>query len=271
MALVIRNSRELIDPANLKLKILLVAFPGFGKTTFICKCPNVGVGLSETGHGKGSLSTATKGFDYVEINSYDDFEAFCSLSVFKDKETIGCDSLSDIAKTYIKAKALSIPRTKGESVKRTLGVPELDDYGTMGELTRKLTKKLIDQPKHIVVSAGIRIDRPDPENLQAETLIGPDFPGQMFLGSTAMFDIVLVGRTRNKLADPKDPKSRYTERYWMTEGSNGYLAKNRLSIGVGSFLPTELIYDLDKDFGTFNDILKRTQNAYEEFLKAGVK
>lgn len=266
MTLIVRNSKEYIDPANLKLKILLVAFPGFGKTTFVCDAPNVGVGVAETGHGKGILSTATKGFDLVEITSYEDFDAFCSGAVFKDKDTLGLDSLSFIAKTLIKDKALSIPRTKGESLKRNMGVPEIDDYGVMGELTRKLTKKLIDQPKHIVVTSGLRIDRPDPENLQAETLIGPDFPGQMFLGSTAMFDLVLLGRTRSVLANPKDPKSRFTERYWMTEGSGGYLAKNRLSKDVGSFLPPELVFDLRSGTGTFNDILTRAQEAYKSVV-----
>jgi hypothetical protein len=267
LALTVQNSTKLIDPNELRLKILLIAFPGFGKTTFIADCPNVGIGVSETGHGKGLISVASKGVDYVEINSFDDFAAFCSGAVFKDKETIGCDSLSDMAQTFIKDKAISIPRSKGSSLKRDMGVPELDDYGVMAELTRKYTKKLIDQPKHVVVSAGIRIDKPDPENLQAETLVGPNFPGQMFLGSTAMFDIVLVGRTRGMLRDPKDPKSRYTQRYFMTEGSGGYLAKNRLSVGsVGSFLPSELIFDNEQNTGTFADILSRAKEAYGKFL-----
>lgn len=271
MALVVANSRKLIDPSELRLKILLVAFPGFGKTTFIANCPNVGIGVSETGHGKGLISVAAKGIDYVEINSFDDFAAYCSGTVFKDKDTLGCDSLSDMAKSFIKDKALSIPRSKGESLKRNMGVPELDDYGVMAELTRKYTKKLIDQPKHIVVSAGLKIDRPDPDNLQTETLVGPDFPGQMFLGSTAMFDIVLVGRSRPMLRVAGDPKSRFTQRFWMTEGSGGYLAKNRLSTGnVGSFLPAELIFDNEANTGTFDDILQRAKSAYSKFLDGKV-
>ena len=268
MALVRKYSRELIDPANLKLKILIAAFPGFGKTTFIADCPNVGIGVSETGHGKGLLSVAYKNVEYVEINSYDDFEAYCGGAIFQDKDTLGLDSLSDMGRSFIKEKALKIPRAKGESQKRAMGVPELDDYGTIGELTRKLTKKFIDLPKHIVVSSALRIDKPDPEQLQAETLIGPDFAGQMFLGSTAMFDIVLIGRTRSVLRDPRDAKTRYTQRYWMTEASGGYLAKNRLCIdpNVGSFLPAEMIYDLHTGSGTFNDIYNRAKDAYVKYL-----
>lgn len=266
MPLEIKNSLALIDPKNLKLKILLVAMPGFGKTTFISKCPNPLVGVSETGHGKGLMSVATSGIDYVEINNYNDFDSFCSGVIGKDKETLALDSLSDMTRTFIKDKALSIPRSKGESQKRAIGIPELDDYGSIAELTRKLTKKMIDQPKHIVVSAGIKVQLPDPETLQGDTLIGPDFAGQMFLGSTAMFDIVLIGRTRSKLRDPKDAKSRYQERYWLTENANGFIAKNRLSTEVGSFLPTELLYDLDNNIGTFDDLLSRAKGAYEKFL-----
>jgi AAA domain len=268
MTLIVQNSRALISPENLKLKILLVGVPGSGKTSFVANAPNVGIGVSETGHGKGLLSVAASGVDYVEINSYEDFEAFCGGAVFHDKDTLGMDSLSDIAKTLIKDKALKIPRTKGESQKRLLGVPELDDFGTMAELTRKLTKKFIDQPKHIICTAGLRIDKPDPENLQAETLIGADFPGQLFLGCSAMFDIVLIARSRSVLQDVKDAKSRYQQRYWMTEGSGGYIAKNRLSVDpkIGSFLPPELIYDFEKDSGTFNDIYNRAKDAYVKYL-----
>src|SRR6266403_1045805 len=266
MALIVRNSRELVDPKNLLLKILLIAMPGFGKTTFLSGCPNIGVGVSETGHGKGLLSVATKEVDFCEVNNYQDFDSFCSGTVFKEKETLGLDSLSDMAATFIKDKALSFPRTKGDSPKRAAGVLELDDYGVVAELTRKLTKKLIDQPKHIVATSGLRIDKPDPDNGQGEMLIGPQFPGQMFLGSTAMFDLVLIGRTEQRLRDPKDGKTRYTARYWLTSGRGGFLAKNRLSTGVGSFLPEQLDYDLETGSGTFNDILSRAKAAYAKHL-----
>jgi hypothetical protein len=268
MALEIKNSLQLIDPANLKLKILLVSMPGFGKTTFLANAPDPMLGVCETGHGKGLLSVATKGVSYVEINNYNDFDLFCSGTVGKDKLTLGLDSLSEMARTFIKDKALTIPRTKGESLKRQMGVPEQDDYGTIGELTRKLTKKLIDQPKHIIATCTLRIKEKDPDTGVGETLIGPDLAGAMFLGSTAMFDIVLIGRTRSKLRDPKDAKTRYLERYWLTENANGFIAKNRLCTDpkMGSFLPPELLYDLETGSGSFDDILRRAKEAYELFL-----
>jgi len=265
MALTVANTRDLIDPKLLKLKILAVAMPGFGKTTFIADAPNPGIGVCETGHGSGLISVATRAVDYVKLENYADFDAFCSGTIFKDKDTYGLDSLSDMVKTFIKDKALSLPRQKGESQKRAMGVPELDDYGVMAELTRKLVRKLLDQPKHVIAACGLRIDKPDPENGQGEMLIGPDLSGQMFLGSGAMFDIVLIGRTRSLLRDPRDAKSRYTERYWLTQPGGGFLAKNRLSLFKGvSFLPTELIYDLETGSGTFSDILNKATKAYED-------
>ncbi len=144
----------------------------------------------------------------------------------------------------------------------------------MGELTRKLLRKLIDTDKHIVVTSGLRIDKPDPENGQGEMLIGPDLAGQMFLGSTAMFDLVLCTRTRPVLDNPRDAKSRRTEYYFITNSpGNGIIAKNRLGVKGGkSFLPQEVVINIDKDnpekeTGTFPWLLKTAQDAYAKFVQ----
>lgn len=277
MALEIRNTRDLLNPKDFRLKVLVFGLYGSGKTTFMSTFPNLGAGVCETGHGKGALSVATKNFDYVDLKSYSDFDSFCSGVIFKDKQSLGLDSLSEMVKTFIKDKAVAIPRAKGETQKRQLGVPELDDYGVMGELTRKLVRKLLDQPQHIVVTAGLRIDKPDADTGQGETLIGPDLSGQMFLGSTAMFDLCLCLRTRSILRDPKDAKSRYTQRYFLTENNGGgILAKNRLSISSGkSFLPSEVIFDPDSNQGTFdyfyNLAMSEYTKVYEKQREALVK
>lgn len=272
MALVIKNTADLITPKDLKLKVLVFGLYGVGKTTFMATAPNLGAGVCETGHGKGQMSSATKAYDYTELNSYADFDAYCSGTIFKDKDTLGLDSLSEMVKTFIKDKAVAIPRAKGETQKRALGVPELDDYGVMGELTRKLIRKLLDQPKHVVVTSGLRIDKPDMETGQGETLIGPDLSGQMFLGSTAMFDLCLCLRSRSVLRDPKDAKSRYTQRYFLTENNgSGILAKNRLSVTLGkSFLPTEVIFDPTTGEGTFDYFYNAAVKAYTDFLATKV-
>lgn len=271
MPLRLKNTRELVSPENLRLKILIYGFPGSGKTTFMASANAPGrkllAGSCETGHGRGLLSVASNGFDFCELNSYNDLDEFCTGQPAKGYDVIGLDSLSWANKTFIKDKALSMPRAKGESQKRALGCPEIDDYGTMGELSRKLVQKLIDQPQHIVVTAALRIDKPDADN-GGEQLVGPDLPGALFLGSTAMFDLVLCMRTRSVLRDPKDAKSRYTERYFLTENTGGILAKNRLSVSDKglSFLPTEVIVDLNKGTGTFGWILSEAQQAYSKFL-----
>jgi hypothetical protein len=272
MPLKLQNTRELVAPDKLRLKILIYGFPGSGKTTFLASANSpehkLLVGSSETGHGRGLLSVAYAGFDYTPLNSYNDFEEFCSTP-FPGYDVRGLDSLSWANKTFVKEKALSLPRAKGESQKRALGVPEIDDYGTMGELSRRLIQRLIDQPQHIVVTSTLRIDKPDADN-GGETLVGPDLPGQMFLGSTAMFDLVLCLRTRSVLRDPRDAKSRYTERYFLTESNGGILAKNRLSVSDKglSFLPPEVIINLEKGVGTFDWILNAAKKAYTEFLES---
>lgn len=270
MALKIQNTRDLVAPDKLRLKILLYGFPGAGKTKFLStanKTHKLLVGSCETGHGKGLLSAAAEGFDYTELNSYNDFEEFCTGVAARPYDVTGLDSLSWANKTFVKDKALSMPRAKGESQKRALGVPELDDYGTMAELSRKLIQKLIDQSQHLIVTSTLRIDKPDADN-GGEQLVGPDLPGQLFLGVTAMFDLVLCLRTRSVLRDPRDAKSRYTERFFVTENTGGILAKNRLSVSDKglSFLPSELIFDLDKNIGTFNYILNLAKENYSKFL-----
>ncbi len=220
------------------------------------------------------IGLAGEELDYVEINTFEDFDSFCSGSVYKEKSAYGLDSLSDIVKRHVKTKALSFPRTKGESLKRNAGVPEIDDYGVMAELTRKLLAKLIDTDKHIVVTSGLRIDKPDPDNGQGEMLIGPDLAGQMFLGSTAMFDLVLCARTRPVLDVPNVAKSRRTEYYYITNSpGNGIIAKNRLGVKGGkSFLPPEVVINIDKEHpeketGTFPWLLKTAEDAYAKFVE----
>lgn len=269
MALQLYNSRELIDPDKLRLKILIHGLHGTGKTSFMGSAPKLAVGVCETGHGRGIMSIASLGFSAVNLNNYNDFEEFCTGVVSKDYDTIGLDSLSDASKTFIKDKALSIPRAKGESAKRVLGVPELDDYGSMAEITRKNIRKLLNLDKHIIVTSGLRIDKPDPENGQGEMLQGPDLPGQMFLGSTAMFDLVLALRTRSVLRDPRDAKSRFIERYYLTDTVGGILAKNRLTVGEKalSFLPTEVIVNKETGHGMFPWLLNEAKTAYTTYLE----
>jgi len=225
-------------------------------------------GVCETGHGRGQLSSATAGYEVADLNNYNDFEEFCSGVGQAAAGVEGLDSLSDMTKTFIKDKALTFPRQKGESPKRAAGVPELDDYGVMGELTRKLLRKLLGHDKHLIVTSGLRIDKPDAENGQGELLIGPDLPGQMFIGSTAMFDLVLCLRSRSVLRDPKDAKSRYIQRYFITENNGQILAKNRLSVnekGI-SFLPSEILFDLNTGEGTFDWILNKAKAEYTKWL-----
>jgi hypothetical protein len=128
MAMDIKNSKQLLDPKNFKIKMLIYSLPGLGKTQFLGTAndiaPNaLGVGACEWGHGKGLLTIADKGIDYVEPENMRDLEAFCKGQIFKDKQVLGLDSLSAMAKTFVKDYALTIPRSRGDSPKRSLGIP----------------------------------------------------------------------------------------------------------------------------------------------------
>jgi len=76
------------------------------------------------------------------------------------------------------------------------------------------------------------------------------------------------------LRDKNDPKSRFTQYYYITANpGTGIIAKNRLGVEGGkSYLPTEIIFDPVKGEGTFSWLLEKAQEAYREFLvKQGVK
>ena len=263
MSLVIKNTKALLSPENFRLKILVYGLPGTGKTSFAASAPNPGFGACETGHGDGLLSIADKGLDYVELANYPDLKAFCQGQVFKDKATRVLDSLSDMARTHVKNYALSLPRRGEDSPKRKAGIPELDDYGVMGETTRQLLRDLIQQGSHVVVTATEKYQLPDPERGITEVTIGPDLPGSMFLASPAMFDVVLRLRTRSKLRDPRDAKSRYTERYFLTENDGrGTIAKCRSNYSNKPLLDSEEIFDPASGVGTFDYMLKKILAGY---------
>lgn len=264
MSLTPRNTRELVDPAKLKLKILLVAAPGTGKTKWLATVPNIGIAACETGHGKGLMTIAQSGLQFVEPDSYKELEAFCSGDVLKDCTALGLDSLTAMNRTFIRDNALSFPRKQGQSQKRASGVPEQDDYGVMGELTRRLLNKLINLDKHIIVTTLLKVPFIAKEPGEESAPGMPDLPGQLAMASAAMFDTVLIMRTRNSFTDPKNAKTRFTERYFITQQSPMWLAKTRLNANGAPILAEEEPFDSEKGTGlTFPNLLTRIQQAYQ--------
>lgn len=261
-----RNTRELTGRDDLKLAILIYALPGTGKTDWATDAPNPGVCACETGQGSGLLTAAQKGIDFVEPETFNDVNDFCSGKFFKDKESIVVDSWTEVVKRYVKQETLKIPRARGESDKRKMGIPELDDYMVMGEITRQLLYKLLTNfpDKHIIVTATEKYDKAGPDDPPGtESLIGPDLPGQMFLAAPAMFDFVLRMKTRPVLRDPKDAKSRYSQRYLITQPQSGVIAKCRANNLGRPLLDQEETVDKDTGQGSFNYILAKMVEGYK--------
>jgi hypothetical protein len=248
---------------------LVYALPGCGKTTWAGTLDPATTGIAacgETGNGAGLLSIAERGFDCVVPENLTDVESFCKGEIFKDKSALVLDSASALVRTIVKDAVLSIPRNSGNSPKRKAGVLELDDYGTLAEFTRKLLYVLINAnpTKHIIVTATEKYDRPnenDPPGTEA--LIGPDFAGQMFLGAAAMFDFVFRMRTRPVLEVPGDAKSRYVQRYLITQPIQGTIAKCRANADGKPLLDKEEIFDLGKGQGTIPALVEKILKGYQ--------
>ena len=267
MSLTIIKGKDLLDPSKLRLKMLVYALPGFGKTPFLgSACPNIGIAACETGHGRGTMSIAQLDPELVFPDNFTEMRAITqgikAGTIFGNKTAYGIDSLSYMANSFIKDEALKVPRTKGNSEKRAMGVPELDDYGTMGSLTRTLLHEILKLDKDILVTATLKIKEPSEDEPGGVTLIGPDLPGAMFAGSAAMFDIVMCGRTRTYLKDPRDAKSKVSERYWLTYGDGNYLVKCRCNNKGVPLLDREEPYDDTKGIGTFPLLKEKILQRY---------
>ncbi len=210
------------------------------------------------------LSVARLGIDYVQPNNIDDFKAVVSGRVFPSKDTIVLDSISAMTRTFVKDYALTFPRQRGDSPKRKSGVPELDDYGTIGEVTRSLLSQLLSLDKNIIVTA---IEKTEKDENGVVTGIGPDLPGQLFLGAPAMFDSVLYFKTRNKLRIPGNAASAYTEYYIITENDGFHVGKDRNNAGPGkSILQRQEIFDLASGKGSFSDLHAKILAAYNPIV-----
>lgn len=267
MSLIPQRIRALIDPAKFRFKVLLYSNGGLGKSEWLAGADepkgSLGVVACETGHLRGQLTNAGKDLDCVFPDNYSELEQIANGAVFKDKTAIALDSLSYMNKSFIKDAALAIPRKGIDSAKRAQGVPELDDYGTMAEMARRVLAKLLARDQHLIVTATEKTITPSPENGLTETTILPDLPGALAFTCTAMFDFVLRLKTRQKLKDPRDPKSRYVERFFICQpDGQGTIAKCRSNdIGV-PFLDREEIFDLQTGAGSFQFMLNKILTGY---------
>lgn len=246
---------------------MIYSLPGCGKTTWLGTLDpaTTGIAACETGNGNGLLPIADKGFECVEPTTLLELEKFCKGEVFPTKRALVVDSISAMVRTLIKDATLQLPRKTGDSPKRKAGILELDDYQVLAEFTRKILNLLIqaNPTKHIIVTALEKYDRPnenDPPGTEA--LIGPDLPGQMFLGSPALFDFVFRMRTRPKLKNPADPKTRYNERYIQTQQVQGVIAKSRAAVNGVSLLDPEEVFDLATGQGSVPYLIDKIAKGY---------
>lgn len=243
----------------MRWKVLVIGPPGAGKTTWISTAPNPGVAACETGFGSGILSIAQSSLDFCEPRSKQEFEQICTGQVFRDKSTIAIDSLTAMTRTFIKDYALGFARNRGNSEKRTAGVPELDDYQTMAAVTQNLLAKLLDLDKHIIVTVGQRAEKDGDGNIKS---LGPDLPGALYLGAPAMFDAVLFLKSRKILRNPADKKSEFVQRYFITENDGLHIAKCRSNANGRALLASEEIFDLQSGAGSFTSLLNKIQAGY---------
>lgn len=267
MSTTVRNTKEYLSADKYRLIALIYALTGTGKTKWLGTIPSedLGVAACELGVGNGLLTIADKNVDHIIVENLQDLEDFCKGKIFPKKKVLAVDSISAMAKTFIKDAALKLPRKGGDSAKRQLGIPELDDYGTIAEMVRRVVMMAVNcnPDKHIIFTATEKYDRPNENDAPGtEALIGPELAGQMFLGAPALFDVVLRLRTRPKLRIPQDAKSRYIERFFQTEQQSGVIAKCRPNKNDKALLDPEEIFDLSDGRGSFSYLVDKILRGY---------
>jgi len=266
LSILVKNTRQLVDPKQFRFVGLVYSLPGTGKTTWVGTCPpdDTGIAACDLGTGSGLLPITEKSFDYIEPESLSDLEKFAKGEVFPNKKILVLDNLSTMARTLIKDAALAIPTSSGAS--RKFGVPELRDYMVMAEMIRRVLIVLIqaNPTKHILVMAHEKYDRPNETDAPGtESLIGPELSGQLFTAAPSMFDFVLRLRTRSLLRNPADAKSRYSQRYFQTNQEQGVIAKCRATVNKKPLLDREEIFDLDSGAGSFPSLLDKIIKGYQ--------
>ena len=204
------------------------------------------------------LSVAHTSVDFVEPKTFPDFRSIClgTFAPFQSKESIGLDSLTAMTKSFIKDHVLSSFPSKNqkEALRRQAGVPTGFDYGDIADVTRTLLNQLLGQNKHVIVTALPKTEKDDNGTIVS---VGPDLPGALGTSAAAMFDSVLYLKVRRVVRDPKDPKSAYYERYFITNSDGVHIAKDRNSAGSKPFLAQEEIFDLQTGRGSFADLLAK--------------
>jgi hypothetical protein len=265
----VKNTRNLVDSTQLRWKVLIIGRPGVGKTSWLSTVPDIGVVACETGHGSGLLSVAHSGIEFVEPKNFIDFRSVCldTFAPFQKKHAVGLDSLTAMTKNFIKDHVLSSFPSKNprEAMRRTAGVMSGFDYGDLAEVTRNLLNYLLAQNKHVVVTC---LEKTEKDDNGIVTAIGPDLPGALGTSAAAMFDSVLYLKIRRMLRDPRDPKSAYFERYFITNGDGIHVSKDRNSVNSKPFLAQEEIFSPTEGRGTFADLFAKILAGHDAASQA---
>ena len=248
MPLIVKTTRGLIRP-GWKMKVLIYGVAGAGKTTWAGSAPAPLIGACETGEGHGLMPLANREARYVRLTTVEELDEFIQFAAKDpDSQTVVLDSVTAMCQTFVKDKALSLPRRGPESEKRKLGLPELDDYGSMGELIRSRVMRLLEIDKHVILTALRRHREGDPERGVPE-LIGPMLPGAAFEAVPGMVDHVFLLESRRKIVNGKSTFVRTL----ITAPRGIIVAKTRVKDG----LHPELEWTDDASPGSFQSIYQR--------------
>lgn len=234
----VQSTRNLIT-AETRFCLLVYAPAKRGKTTFAATLdsftkkyrnkPTLVIAM-ESAAGGGTMSIQDLEVDFVCPTSMQEFNKIIAALAGDTKYGgVVVDSATEYVNRFLKPYALAFPYTKGTaSATRLAGVPEQNDYQTMGEQMRIDFNKMIGLTTHpdLNVRKDLVVTALEKEKLTRDgkdlVAVQPDLPGAMSSVATSLFQTVGSIELRTSVeADPVNPKStrRVTRRTLVTDAT----------------------------------------------------
>ena len=226
MELEIKNTND-ISPT--KLNLLLIAPPGYGKTTAAKTLPGKTLVVDAE---SGLLPLRGAGVDYVsiegktELEKFKNFRSLLGLIAASDYDNIFLDSITEIA-SYFLAEAESVyPEAKNTQQR----------FGHFKKTFQSFLKYTRDLDKNIIYSALDKVEKDE----VGTRYHYPNIVGSLAQEASALFDFVF------HIIIVKDSEGN-EKRALLTKATDGYKCKDR-SDKLSKLEPVDLAHIIKKAF-----------------------
>jgi phage nucleotide-binding protein len=209
------------EVVSTKLKVLIYASPGVGKTTFAASAPSPLLIDVE----RGARTLVGRNVDVLEYVSIEQVEATIKYlkdgnNAFDKYETIVFDSLSEMQRRLLDQQLGKL----GAEAKTPIYKADWQTYGENTQRLRSLMSSFRDIDKNLIVTAQMKEEKDDSTGIMVTR---PDLTPKLSATVSGLFDIVAYMKINSK-----------GERVLQCQPSKTVLAKSRVELPKEVFNPT---------------------------------